>query len=242
MDVNDFLAALFGDWVALMSGIGSVVLLVLSLTAFYNKPTPRWIVIAVAAICFFLASVRVWTTEHRKYLEEARKNTPQLVAEIQQLCVGGSTTDRDTGKPYIKDGTPVLVIATVENTGMPSVARGWKASVQTPEGKVVVGESHYVPPNIIVGDKGNQRRLSGDDALYDKAMTPIPQGGAITGVLLFVFKDITAEQIFKTNSIVTLEFEDILKKKLTATFKMSGKRDENLYFPGMKSPLIQPKQ
>src|ERR1035441_9669547 len=72
MDLKLFCDAVVGDTVALVSGAGSVVLLVLGLTLYFKKPTPRWVVLAIAALCFFLAGARVWTAEHRARIEAER--------------------------------------------------------------------------------------------------------------------------------------------------------------------------
>src|SRR5207247_10409347 len=62
MDFRSFLRAISADWVSLMSGIGSIVLLFASLLFQISG----WPVLIVAAICFFIAAIRVWTKEHRQ--------------------------------------------------------------------------------------------------------------------------------------------------------------------------------
>jgi uncharacterized membrane protein len=86
MEMRLFLQAILADTVALVSGIGSVILPILGITAFFNKPTPRWIVLVVAAICFTYAAARVWTTEHRARVAAEQKlyelTVPILTGEI----------------------------------------------------------------------------------------------------------------------------------------------------------------
>jgi hypothetical protein len=85
MDFKEFLAALSADWVSLMSGIASVVLTVISVARRWQS-IPRWALWVAAAICFFLASARVWTTEHRaraenwNYYELATGHTAMVTA------------------------------------------------------------------------------------------------------------------------------------------------------------------
>jgi len=64
MDLLGFLLALSADWVALMSGGASVILTALG---FFREPkVQRKMFWFAALLCFFLASVRVWTTEHMR--------------------------------------------------------------------------------------------------------------------------------------------------------------------------------
>jgi hypothetical protein len=63
MDSKSFFAALWADWVARMSGTGSIFLLAVGV---WLPTIPRWLVFLVAVICFVMAAIRIWTTEHRR--------------------------------------------------------------------------------------------------------------------------------------------------------------------------------
>jgi hypothetical protein len=65
LDLWDFIFAVFTDWVALMSGVVSVILTLLGFA--YNWQTlPGRSFRAFALVSFLIASARVWTIEHRK--------------------------------------------------------------------------------------------------------------------------------------------------------------------------------
>src|SRR5713226_6553218 len=88
MDFRDFFSALLGDWISLMSGIASVALMVVAFVRKWDK-VPRWAFVIAAIACFFLASARAWTTEHRRAQslkdEIDRQAYPQFSCEINQV-------------------------------------------------------------------------------------------------------------------------------------------------------------
>jgi hypothetical protein len=60
MDFPGYLAALLTNWVALMSGIASIILTVIG---FYRTTSKAWYW-AAALVCFFIASEKVCNYEH----------------------------------------------------------------------------------------------------------------------------------------------------------------------------------
>ena len=82
MDFGGFFRALAADMVALLSGIGSVVLLLIGLI-YWEKPIPRWITLVVSALCFIFAAIRIWERE-RKATEFYRESLRQEREQAQQ--------------------------------------------------------------------------------------------------------------------------------------------------------------
>jgi len=77
MDLSGFFFALSKDWITLMSGIFSVIFAILAhishkrIRQFFGKEeNQRRIFWGMALLCFFFASVRVWTDEHKKSMSE----------------------------------------------------------------------------------------------------------------------------------------------------------------------------
>jgi hypothetical protein len=69
MHLREYFAALWDDWIALMSGIGSIVL------AFWaafvppqNVQAARVLLFLCAAACFVVSSYRIWSAEYRRRL------------------------------------------------------------------------------------------------------------------------------------------------------------------------------
>jgi hypothetical protein len=81
MDFRAFLRAVWADWLALMTTIGSLVFTVIGV-GFYDQPVPRWIFFAIAIVCAIAAVIRIWTKEHRMALQrEAAISAPEAWRE-----------------------------------------------------------------------------------------------------------------------------------------------------------------
>jgi hypothetical protein len=223
MDLRLFFTALTGDTVALMSGAGSVVLLILGLTVFFNKPLPRGIVLLVAAACFFLASARIWTAEYRARIAAEKKlddlTKPKLVGVIDQWFAGDSS---EAG------GFPVFVVVSIKNDGAPSIAQGFRMRIKADAYDVTVGPT-FIPKGFRVRDKDHKLIADFDQAekWQDKAEIPVTQGVKLRGWLLFVFKGVSSKQVQNaTDRIREIHFRDINDQPYTVT-------DKTLDTPGM---------
>ncbi len=78
-----YIVRFISDWVALVSGIASVTLLVLGISFKRPNLVSEWFWIA-AAVCFAFASYRVWLKEHKR-LEKliSVDKGPQIVADYE---------------------------------------------------------------------------------------------------------------------------------------------------------------
>ena len=97
MDLGGFFRALASDMVALLSGIGSVGLLVVGLI-YWDKPIPRWITLLVSALCFVLAAIRIWEKERKQaefYKEALRQE--QERAQQPDVALVWDWTDEEKG-------------------------------------------------------------------------------------------------------------------------------------------------
>src|SRR5438094_9829565 len=78
-----YLRVFSSDWVAVMSGGAS--LLLAALAHYLREPVvpAKWLWIA-AALCFILASYKVWEKEHVKVIElESLEHAPQVIIEYE---------------------------------------------------------------------------------------------------------------------------------------------------------------
>jgi hypothetical protein len=77
MDIIGFIYALGKDWITLMSGVASVIFTVMGFIKhkrFQFIKRPEWqarMYWSMALLCFFFASVRIWTDEHKKVMDNA---------------------------------------------------------------------------------------------------------------------------------------------------------------------------
>jgi hypothetical protein len=79
MDFGAYVLAFGQDWITLMSGIASVILAIIGVAKKWDR-VPRWAFILAALICFFVASGRIWTTEHRARVQ-LESTHPYVVLE-----------------------------------------------------------------------------------------------------------------------------------------------------------------
>ncbi len=241
MDIKLFMDAIGGDLVALLSGIGSVVLLILGLTIFYKKDTPRWVVLSVAAVCFFCAAARIWTTEHRTLVKTRDDllalNSPQLVLTIDELGVG-------TLRLGQQSQSGIMVVANLVNRGAPSIAEDWVLSALLTDGRSASAGTMYVDPRGGLRGKGDLNwTVSGKDALYDKAANrAIQKGEKLRGVLAFRFKQFTEEELKTTGTKYRLQCVDVNGKGLQAEFTFTGNSHPYYYLPGVGPILDRPNQ
>jgi hypothetical protein len=192
MELKLFFDALLNDGVALMSSVGSIVLLCLGLTFFYKKPTPRWIVLATAAICFFFAAARIWTNEHHARLDaenklsvkEKERPKPELVGEVVQILWVDS-----------KPTTVLFLLVRVKNIGsLASIAESFHLRVDSlgvdlaptvfpkritliDKGRPLVGWLYFVIHDDPVKIRAVERRLHFLDILGREYSIPVPNPG-----------------------------------------------------------------
>lgn len=204
MDIKDFFVALMGDWVVLMSGVASVVLAVVGIAKKWEK-VPRWAFWLAAIVCFFLASARVWTTEHKTALQlqsqlDELKN-PNLSCSIEQVS---DTHNLDTAV--------VALVVTVRNTGAPSVAEQYELSVQTASGQVV-GQPLTIPPVLHLTYPNRVIDVNTAMDLHHKTINPIPHNALKRGYLLFAIPGISSARIDALSLAYEIVFRDINGKQ-----------------------------
>jgi hypothetical protein len=224
MDIPGFLKAVSSDWVALMSGVGSIAMLILGITVFHKKSIPRWLVLVVAAVCLVCASARVWTTENRKYQAEIKieedKNKPGLSATLDGVAIAPGRPPHDC---------VVTAWMTIRNVGAQSIAENFTLKVVTTSGMISHGTYVSPPPeneriNLGIGEKDTSTALLfRKDSLALKATeTPIQHNGEASGFLMFYISGVDRNELKEKGSIIELEFTDIFGKSYTASRAMTG--------------------
>jgi hypothetical protein len=109
MEFRAFLGAFTADWVTLMSGIASVILLILGTFRKWNN-VPRPVFWIAAALCFFFASARVWTTEHYKVQSQ--------ITYIQLDLTGTKPGEAPSRKPLFQSARQSVINIGICNTGL----------------------------------------------------------------------------------------------------------------------------
>jgi hypothetical protein len=219
MDLWPFLVAIAGDWVSLMSGIASVSLAILGLR--FKVSERRWFWCA-GAVCFLLASVRVWTTEQRLVASA----TPQFVFSANQ-----------TNTFYEKDlnTSLVLIALVVLNRGADSVAVGWKAHYDSPTFRSDMPNVHLTNEQLVF-NQHSATPLAWDtaDDLAAKSMTPIKRGSMVAGRLPLSVPGDRRAEIQDGTATITITVQDYLGREYVFALRSSGIEDFR-YLPGERT-------
>jgi len=168
------------------------------------------------------------------YLGTIPHNRPSLNAEWS-LGYGGTTDFRDPG-------AHVLVFASVTNSGgVQSIARNWRLTAEV-NGKPYTAHTTTLSHTMTITTQGTSVTYFADDALYERANTPIPVGGVVQGILLFVFP--TLEQnAFAPGTRFTFTYEDAFKDRYSSALVSGGPSQPIGYLPGLHqqlNPVNQP--
>jgi hypothetical protein len=100
-----FLDALYDDWMALVSGIASVILAVWVVLFSPSSATGRKALWASFVICLFIAAYRIWSKERSRFEElKSRHETQVLVFEIDEALT----------RIRIHDESPTVVRVTAD--------------------------------------------------------------------------------------------------------------------------------
>ena len=204
MELRLFSQAISGDFVALMSGVGSVVLLILGLTYFLNRPVPRGIVFIVAAACFFLSAARVWTTEYRAKVA-AQQLAQQTQVKLDDLAKPDFRLQSFTllagDVPY---GVDLFLNVGLRNLGAQSSAFGWKLTLRTETASIGPLHSHTIPDRDPVrGRMGQSLTFHKDNRIEEKTLSPIEHNAFIAGWLWFQIPNVDVAELRKSNCIVS---------------------------------------
>lgn len=214
-DLPAFVLAVLSHWVALMSGVVSLVLTFLLRTR-RKDISDRWF--WLIAVCFLLfASFLAWRDEHRSLIktaeelaEERDPNTPRLNGKIEQVKVGKSTDSSDA---------QVLIHLSVRNTGSQSIAEGFELGI-----KSVDFEDHDTPSDIAKDysllplDKSPKLTLGPQDSLTHMTAKPIERGSLARGWLRFAVTGARPERLWRPGMKYTVSFADVLGKTYTAEY------------------------
>src|SRR6266852_9306809 len=202
--LGEFLADVGSNWVGLMSGIIGVLLWALGA---FMEPLPvslRWSSLLIALPALLFACFLGW-----------RKRMPRLVGYIDQSVVGVPTHD---------PGSTVLTITmSIKNTGVPSIADNWEISERLPNGCHVTGRHQRISGCTLMDSTGMPARvLNEEDALYAKAIQPIPTGGMIRGVLMAIIPGRLRSEVNVKGTQVIVTFEDVFGRHHQSCCTLKG--------------------
>jgi len=223
MDFRGFVFAFLSDWVAWMSGIASIILTIVEFSI--QPQTGRKLFWVAGLICFFVASVHIWTLEHRKYLQsmgELDDLHPKLSAQIDQVATAMFTESK---VPF------AYLIVSVANLGSDSIANRFYLSAEV-EGKLAVNRQLTVleVPNLKTGNQQLDMNL-GNMLPQKCGENPIPHGGMRRGWLLYLFPTLTLEEL-KTAKMI-LKFSDVRGVEYSTVPEKGDTIGKTVFYPGV---------
>jgi hypothetical protein len=215
VDLGSFLQAILTDWIALLSGAASVVLSFLG--AIGRKELPRWVWWTAAAVCFLLASCRVWTSQYRRannlQVNINEQINPKLSCSIDQA---GEASKENV----VPGNSVVLLIATVRNTGAPSTAEDYTLKVKLLDDSEVPGLLLTIPERYQINYPNGFIRIVRDtQALYNKTIKAIGHNEISRGFLLFQLTGLSAERLSAAGKEYDLNLKDVTGKSVSCSSK-----------------------
>ena len=216
MDLGSFLAAIMADWVALMSGIASVLLTIIGIAKKWER-IPSWAFWLAATVCFFIASGRVWTTEHRALLQADTK-LDQLTKPKFEVVLGPAMAGYDGPKGV----TYWLPMVRIINHQAPSAILGWKAHYKS------LTLDQDVPP-VLIANRLTIPSAAGsfiydpeDNIAFTRGV--IAQGDFRDGRLPIAIPGDKTMELSNGDAAITITVVDYLKQEQSAEFR--GKLQE----------------
>jgi hypothetical protein len=216
----------------LVSG-GAGIVVILQLAERFSGQNISWQWYASLLILLVLwACFHAWQKERNAALRVAeeleKRHRPQLEGKIHQVAVGVIKERSDVAA--------VTVWASIQNLGMPSIARSWSLLARVPEKGLLVGILQYAEARIIMFQEGHDPIVhQNEDVLYNKiAEKPLQTGGEVTGVIQFHLEGVTKEDVYREGTVFVLTFEDVTDRPYFAV-RVLKPGASPMFLPGMKS-------
>jgi hypothetical protein len=220
----DYLSALFGHWVASMSGVISLSIGVwLRIRRWrsnsQDSDIPNKAFLIIGLVFVFYAGYQTWGDEHRKALQLQVNldalTVPHLVATISSTFVAPSG---GTGENSL-----VTIEVHIKNTGAPSIAEHF--AIAAFRGGKQFKVDVLPARNIVLYFGPNTNSPGGSysalDYLPRKAFeNPIPHGGATGGFMQAVVSGLKQKETAARGTTLRVTFTDVAGKACQAEYAM----------------------
>jgi hypothetical protein len=224
LDFREWIGAVLEHWELIIVSGAIPFLLEIAEKLWDKKMSRKWYVVFLI-IGLFLAMFAAWrekNTEAKDEREKLEKQTvPHLSGEILRPL---ALAPGDNGK-----GTIVTILASIKNTGAPSVARFRSASIVTPSGETFSGRFPTTPSaGVALGDGTGKvvMAFSGNDFLPKLvSYQPIPTGGEPEGFLIAYF-DKPRDSLQVAHNKLCLDIYDVIDNKSVICTEFAGGNGE----------------
>lgn len=195
----------------------------------------KWAVIVVACVVvtrLIMAPYWMWKEERKRAddadkkladaLDSKKVDAPELSIKIEQVVLG-----------RVEKTAQLVVQISIRNSGkMASIAEAFNADITLPDGETLTGVPAVLWDEMpLYGSSGKViATVYPQDAIYEKANSPIVPGGIAIGWARFAFD---REEIKMEGSVARVSCRDILGKELCASFTMKGTSDPYTHRAGI---------
>lgn len=192
-----------------------------------------WVLVRIA---FILSAVVAWYGEHQQVSELRDKlGKPDIQLTVEEVSAGKPFEPQSAGDSLL------VFYCAVKNIGpMPSTVDGWKLRVNVANRGMLVAENVPVDQLTVQAPSGEVVRIGKENALFRKTLHPIQWGGMEKGILVFILRQVSSEQL--ENATYTLEYRDVVGKLETATGKLSLSPSNRgvPFVPGIEEERVPP--
>lgn len=158
------------------------------------------------------------------------KASQGLVLDINQAQFSEVTSPQGEKIPLLS------LVASVRNTGTPTVAEGYEAFIRLADGRLIATEPIEMPAQMTLGVGTSQREVVfSRDALYTKTITPVQPGAVVRGRLLYFVRGWTLADLNRTlgGASIKMRYMDGAKNILTASLNNLRRDDHHTRFAGL---------
>lgn len=209
----------------------------LLLLAWGKKPPKEWAFWGASFVAFFLLVTICSAVLGTDKLPKLRGQVLAVLAGEMQY------TPMVAPKSAPQDAGFVNLVVAVSNTGAPSIATEYQLTVTFASGETKTGQAIAIPTKGMKfphkGDGGPAEIFYPEDQLARKTIQPIPKGGCVQGLLMFVISGASMQDLRAIGTSYRLEFKDLWGAPYVTEIKNAGMQDVMLDWPGIRSSTVE---
>jgi hypothetical protein len=131
-------------------------------------------------------------------------------------------------------GAWITVVLRITNTGPPTTATGFLATVMSGDFCKVL-QPMSVPETTAFLFQGAPRQIKRSEMLHEKLTKAIPQGESVTGYLVYITAEISGIALNEKWPAIKINFDDASGKRYTVM--NGGETDNPLHMTGVDDPF-----
>lgn len=133
-----------------------------------------------------------------------------------------------------KDSSRITIPVIISNSGSPSIAQGFQLKVRVPGAQ----DFRDAKPVLVIGElfisELEVYNMPGDSLREKTAITPIPEGGMVTGILVEMLDGVRPELVAQPGTKMKLIWYDVKEKEYSFDWTWSDKTRPGPYIvPGL---------